>query len=241
MEKLITFENLNQFAYVNHEICQRPIQGIILYFPGLNNTNMYPFDTDAGAVFGEHGLLYVIPYNNPWAWMNRQAVAYTDEIVDVLIDALELDDHIPVVSTGRSMGGYGALLYTLRSKRTPVSCIANSPVCDAVYHYTERNDLPRTMYSALFHEPGTLDEALRAMSPLHQVEQMPRVPYHLFHCTGDTSVDLHRHTEPFVAAMRETGHEITCDILPGRKHCDLTYAAKRRYVQYVLQDIRRAR
>ena len=58
-------------------------------------------------------------------------------------------ENIPVVSTGGSMGGQSALVYCAYSKRTPVACVANCPVCDTVFHFTERPDLPRTLYSAV--------------------------------------------------------------------------------------------
>ena len=32
----------------------------------------------------DKGIACLIPYLNPWNWMNRQAVAYTDELIAVL-------------------------------------------------------------------------------------------------------------------------------------------------------------
>lgn len=240
MQKLITYDTLSFFAYSNDKICRKPIRGIMLHFPGLGNANMYPAHPDTAEFYAENGVLYVIPYNNPWAWMNKQAVAYTDEIIDVLVQAYGLKEDIPIVSSGRSMGALSSLVYTLYSKRTPVACIANSPVCDAVYHYTEREDLPRTMYSALYNEPGDLETALKSISPLHLVEKMPRISYHLFHCGNDASVNIHKHTEPFYQAMEAAGHSITFDFVPDRKHCDLNYAAKKKYAQYALDAIEKA-
>lgn len=240
MEKLITYQSLSHFAYSNDTVCRKPIRGIMLHFPGLGNANMHPYHPDTAEFYAERGILYIIPYNNPWAWMNPQAVAYTDEILDVLIDALQLPDNIPIVSSGSSMGALSAIVYSLYAKRTPVACIANSPVCDAVYHYSEREDLPRTMYSALYQLPGDLESALKSISPLHLAGQLPRIQYHLFHCGKDVSVDIHKHTEPFYAKMKELGHDITFDFVPDRKHCDLSYSAKLKYAQYALDAIEQA-
>ena len=164
MEKIITYETLRNFAYVNDGICGRPIRGIVLFF-GLNGRDMYSDDTPDGQYFARLGILYVVPYNNPWAWMNRQAVSYTDEILDVLFAQYDLPGDLPVVSTGGSMGGLSALVYTKYARRTPVACVANCPVCDLPYHFTERPDLPRTLYSAFWNYEGTLDEALRLSAP----------------------------------------------------------------------------
>lgn len=240
MERIITFENLKDFAYVNHRVCEKPIKGVMLSFFGLNGTAMYKSETLDGEFYGERGILYVVPYYNPWAWMNRQAVGYTDEILDVLFSHFQLSENTPVISTGGSMGGLSALVYCAYAKRTPVACIANCPVCDAVYHFTERPDLPRTLYSALWNFNGTLDEALKSVSPLHLVDRMPRIGYHIFHCDADQSVNIHRHSEHFVSEMKKSGFKITYDVVPDRGHCDLTYPMKKRFAEYVLAEVERA-
>lgn len=40
MERLITFQNLREYAYVNDEICVKPVKGIVLSFFGLGCTQM---------------------------------------------------------------------------------------------------------------------------------------------------------------------------------------------------------
>lgn len=237
MEKMITYESLRSFAYVNDQICKQPVRGIVVSFFGLGTQDMFDADTAEGKFFAEKGILYVVPYNNPWAWMNRQAAAYTDEILDVLIDRYGLGDELPVVSTGGSMGGQSALVYMSYAKRTPISCVANCPVCDAVFHFTERPDLPRTMYSALYYENGTLDEVLRSISPLHLIGKLPQVKYHIFHCSEDRAVNKERHSDVFVEKMRQSGYDLTYDIVPGRGHCDLTEDMKVKYLQYAVEDV----
>ena len=85
MENIINFENLRSFSYVNDTICKKPIKGIVISFMGLGGMAMYDNDSMEGEFYADKGILYVVPYNNPWAWMNKQAVRYTDEIIDVLI------------------------------------------------------------------------------------------------------------------------------------------------------------
>ena len=143
MEKIINANNVKNFAYVNDVVCRLPIKGVALNFFGLGNMSMFNEDTDEGKFYGDNGILYVTPYTNPWAWMNMQTVAFVDELLDVLFAKYNLDENTPVVSTGESMGGQSALVYCVYAKRTPVACVANCPVCDTAFHYTERNDLPR--------------------------------------------------------------------------------------------------
>ena len=230
---LITYETLRSFAYVNDRIVTHPIRGIALKFFGLNGRDNY----------AERGILYVVPYNNPWAWMNRQAVDYTDEILDVLIRRYELPESIPIASTGGSMGGMSALIYSRYAKRTPAVCIANCPVCDMPYHYTERPDLPRTLYSAFFHEVRagrSIEEILKTVSPLHLAEEMPDIPYYLFHCGADKAVNKEQHSDRFVNAMEQAKKSITYHVIPDRGHCDIGDDMKALFLEYAVREIEKA-
>jgi len=227
MEKLITFEKLANFAYTSLDIVARPIRGIVVDFFGLGYNKMIKAPLEENKYylraerFAPQGILYVFPYNNPWSWMNRQAVDYTDEVLDTIIEGLGLDENIPLVYTGGSMGGQSCLVYTRYAKRVPVATVANCPVCDSVFHYTERPDLPRTFYSSLYNMDTTLDEALRTLSPLHLVDGMPRsTKYFVYHCTADRSVSFERHSIPFCREM-EKEHDISLTLVEERGHCDL--------------------
>lgn len=223
MEKIITYETIRSFAYSNDAIVTKPVRGIAIDFFGLGGASMFWEDTDAGKFYAERGIILLVPYNNPWAWMNRQAVAYTDELVDVLFEKYSLPDSTPIISTGGSMGGLSALVYTAYAKRTPKACVANCPVCDLPYHYTERPDLPRTLYSAFANYEGTMDDALRSASPLHlaQTGKMPDVDYTVFHCEKDEAVNKGMHSDKFIAEMQKS-RRVTYYAVPDKGHCDLT-------------------
>ena len=233
MERIVTAENVRQFAYVNDGVCKLPLKGIALSFLGLGNTSMFASDTVAGEFFGENGILFVVPYTNPWAWMSEQTVQFVDEIVDVLKEKFHLQN-LPVVSTGESMGGQASLVYCVYSKHKPVACVANCPVCDMVFHYDERDDLPRTMYSALWNFNGSLQDALKSVSPLHLVDKMPRIRYHVFHCEKDVPVKIDVHSDVFVKAMREKGFDVTYNVIANRGHCDIGYPMRKLFARYVI-------
>lgn len=233
MEKLITYDNLRRYAYSNDALIKGRIHGIVLEFSGLGSMKIYQQDPADALEYAEQGICYVIPYHNPWCWMNEQTVSFTDEIVAVLMHHYQLDNSVRIVSTGKSMGGLSALVYTAYAHVTPCACVVNCPVCDLPFHMTEREDLPRTLYSAFADRTGTMEEALRAHSPLHLVERMPDIPYTVFHCCRDEAVRIDRHSEPFVTAMR--GHRVTYIKVPLRGHCDLSPDARVQYQQAVLQ------
>ena len=222
MEKIITIENIRNFAYCNAHICIKPIRGLAISFFGLGGAAMFDQDPEDGIQFGEKGILYLVPYQNPWAWMNWQTVDLTDELIDVLFKAYDLPENLPIVSTGGSMGGLSALVYTAYAKRVPMACVANCPVCDLPYHYTERPDLPRTLYSAFATYEGPLETALRLASPTHLVDKMPVASdYYIFHCEQDLAVNKQKHSDLFVEKML-TNHHVEYYAVPERGHCDLT-------------------
>ncbi len=239
MNRIMNYENLRRFAYVNDNVCARPVRGIVLSFFGLNCITMYAADTAEGEFYGEKGILYVVPYYNPWSWMNRQAVTYTDEILDVLFEKYDLDEKVPIVSTGGSMGGQGALVYPVYAKRTPVAAVTDCPVCDMLYHYHDAGhpELSRTFYSAVWNEAEDMETALKAISPLHLIDRLPRIPYHIFHCDEDKAVSIRQHSDKFVKEMKEHGFDITYDVVPGRGHCSLTYRMKLKYAGYILEAV----
>ena len=238
MEKIITYETLRFYAYSNDKLIKGPVKGIVVSFFGLGGMAMFNGDTPEGVALAAENIIYLVPYNNPWAWMNRQAVAYTDELIDVLAEKYGLPADIPVVSTGGSMGGQSALVYTYYAKCTPVACIANCPVCDLPFHFTERPDLPRTLYSAYFNERGTMQDALESASPLHLADRMPDCEYHIFHCEKDEAVNKQMHSDRFVAAMEKAGRRISYYAVPDRGHCDLTPEMLQKYNDLMVQMVK---
>ncbi len=220
MEKIITYENLRNFAYSNDKLCKGKIRGIVLSFFGLGGMSMFD-DEPNGTDLAGQDVVYLIPYNNPWAWMNRQAVSYTDELVDVIMNHYHLPEDIPIISTGGSMGGLSALTYMAYAKRTPAACVANCPVCDLPYHFTERPDLPRTLYSAFANYEGSMQDALESASPLHLAAKMPEAVYTIFHCECDMAVNKEAHSDRFVEALRGR-MPVTYYVVPEKGHCDLT-------------------
>ena len=221
MKPVITKENVRSFAYVNDGVLQGPARGLAVEFKGLGGMEMYAEDPFMGKRFGERGILYVIPYVNPWAWMNPFAVRETDEILGAVFE--RIGKRVPVAACGGSMGGLSCLVYTRYAAQTPVACVANCPVCDLPYHYTERPDLPRTLYSAFGDADGeTLDAAMRKASPYHLAlnRDMPKIPYTIFHCTADRAVNKEMHSDRFVAELAKFA-PVTYIPVPDRGHCDL--------------------
>ncbi len=235
--KIINYENLRSFAYSNDKLIKGEINGVAIDFFGLGCQAMYKDDTRLGKLLSEHNILFFVPYSNPWGWMNKQEIALTDEIIDVLFKHFNLNEKTPIVSTGGSMGDLCSLVYAYYAKRTPVACVSNCPVCDLPFHFTEREDLPRTLYSAFGDNEGELKDVLAEYSPYHLAEKMPNIKYTIFHCSADSAVNIKKHSERFVEAMKEYNKDITYHIVSDREHCDLSEEATESYYQAIIDAV----
>ncbi len=237
MDKKINYDSLRYFAYSNDKLINGKIKGVVLDFFGLGCQAMYHEDTEAGKFYAERGVLFVVPYSNPWGWMNRDEVRLTDELLDVLFEKYSLDESTPIISTGGSMGGLACIVYTKYAKRTPVGCVANCPVCDLPYHFTERVDLPRTIYSAFYSYDCSFDEALLSASPLHLASELPeKTEYAIFHCEKDEAVNIGMHSDRFVSELSKYRH-VQYFTVPERGHCDLDEENEKKYRQIILSFI----
>ena len=218
---VIAPDTVDQFAYSNQALLLGTPRAVALNFHGLNAVALRTEPTAFEIACAEHDVLSIWPYYGPWSWMNLASVRYVDDIVDAFYTRLGLPRETPLLSTGGSMGGLSAIIYTRYAHRTPEACFANCPVCDLPYHATERPDLPRTVYLAFARYECGLEQALIMHSPLHQVQYLPDIPYYVVHGTADTAVNKARHSDRFVAAMRQYGKRVTYVEVPGMTHCDL--------------------
>jgi dipeptidyl aminopeptidase/acylaminoacyl peptidase len=199
---------LDQVAFIAHRWLRQPIRGIVVRFYGLGWTGMKSEPDIAEMEWANAGALVVVPYNEPWAWMNPATRNFVDEVVDSLRARYKLDANVPLIATGGSMGGHASLAYTMFSRHHVAACQACWPVCDLTYHYNERPDLPRTFHHA-FGSYGDIQSVLAANSPLQQVERLPKVPYMIAHGEKDEAVSKKHHSDRLVPAMRARGLDVT--------------------------------
>jgi len=224
----IAADNLFQFAYTNMHLCNA-VRGAVLDFHGLDGGRDFPREDDEWArLYAAMGLLFVYPYLEPWNWINDTAVRTVDEILDVLLKA---HPGIPVVSSGGSMGGTGALLFALRSRHQSsiTACAAHCPVADVPGCFGEAADVPRTLAAAFGHYDMDMNAALESVSPLHRAGELPRIPYLIVQGARDTDVPKAQHADRLVSALRAVGHDVTYIVDEGRGHCDFSPES---FVQY---------
>jgi len=236
---MITPVLLDKFAWLSTEYVKQPITGIILRFPGLGSVGLKSDPDPSDLEWGNAGAITVAPYQDPWGWMNPTVVTFIDDLVDAIRLRHQLGSEVPILSTGGSMGGHAALLYSMKSRHRVAACMALWPVCDLPFHYTERPDLPRTMHHA-FGSYEDVSAKLEQHSPLHQVKDMPDIPYLIVHGDKDTSVKKAAHSDPMVAAMRQRQLRLEYVECPNLGHGNpMDYATFCKILGFVLSHLKR--
>lgn len=215
---MMDMETIKQVAWVGDSYVMGGIRGVVLVFHGLGFTGRKTDPSTEELSWARAGGLVVHPYYGPWSWMNRQARAMVDELVDSIYAAFGLADTVPLISTGGSMGGCSALLYSRYAKRPIAGCLANVPACDVKVHYNERPDLPVTFMHAFAGYPESRESILAEHSPVDQVDQMPDVPYLIVAGDQDKAVAKSQHADRMVALMRERGLKVEYIEVPGMGH-----------------------
>lgn len=200
------WQHPREVAWLGDDLLTGSPTGVLLSFHGLGGAPLKLEADPWDRQLADLGALVVMPYYGPWSWMNREARVFVDALISEVYRQYDLDPaRVPLVLTGGSMGGCSALLCARYTTHRPVACLADRPVCDLPYHFSERGDLPRTLYHAFGHYPGCWSDLLEEHSPLHQVEALPDIPYRFVHGNADEAVNKAVHSDRLVQVMRARG------------------------------------
>lgn len=211
-------EVMRQVAWIGDDLLEDKARAVVLVFHGLGIQPPKKGPSTEEIEWARQGGLVVFPYCGPWTWTNRLTRGFVNELLDAVYREFGLTENAPIISTGGSMGGQSALLYARYSRRPIAACHALYPVCDLKYHFNERADLPATMRFAFRGYTEEWNAVMEEHSPLHQVENMPKIPYLIIHGDADTAVSKKHHSDPFVAQMMARGHDVEYAEVTGMDH-----------------------
>jgi len=235
--------NYTQFCNSNESLLKEAPRGIVLEFPGLDGGSclggwqdpLAPY-VKSGSGFPEEtakaGLLHLYLTPGAWSWMNPGVVRLTDLVVDAARARFSLGEGTPLVATGGSMGGLGALVYAARSRHRVTSVAAACPCYDVPALYGCRREFARTFLSAVARMDVPFEEGLRAISPAHLVDRMPDVPY-LVVCDEADELFPAKGMDDYVASLRQAGRTVEYLRLPGMRHGEFSAEARQRLHDFV--------
>lgn len=244
--EVFTYKDINYFTRNNLNYIEGDIKGIVMEFPGLGGSSclgglvsMGEYNTGWAQNCGKNGILVMYMYCGPWSWGNKGVVRMADLVIDALKEHFDLPDDIPVVSTGGSMGGIGALNFTHGSRHNIVACMAACPCYDILGEYTSFNvnpSFPRTYITAVYNYDMTLTDALKSITPCENIETMPKVPYYIVCNENDECFD-DEGMKKFAKDMEDAGHNVTFKFLPGTTHGQFTDEERVSYTSFIEKSI----
>ena len=237
---MINADNLQLFAADNMALITGPVRGLVLEFPGLDGGSCLGGQTKVGPLrsgyairCARRGILLVYPFVGPWSWMNDVAVKTTDMIIDAVKQKYSLPDDIPMVNSGGSMGGAGALMYTIDGRHRAAACAVSGPACDLLTMESDFPDGVCTVYRAVAHYDMPYEAAVKRISPLYQLDRLPRIPYFIAHTDADEIIRIEKHSDKLVKEMWALGHDVTYRVIPGQAHCDIGPEAQLEFDNFV--------
>ena len=227
---LINPDTVDLYCNTNAHLLTAPPTAFVLEFPGLGGgsclggcMDVGPYNGPLSGFLAERGILQVYTFPGPWSWMNRGAVRMVHALVDAIREKYGFTRGTPWAVMGGSMGGMGALIYTADGDPayTPTACLAHCPCVDVLDRVYCKENIPRTFFRAVADYEMPIAEALKTISPICRVEDMPHIPYHIINDLADELFPPEQ-MDAYVEALRGKGHTVTYHRLPNCRHGELT-------------------
>lgn len=218
--KHINKDNLFDYAFVNEDTLTGAVRAVCVCFHGYTDATMLTQSNELAAALGRAGIAFLFPYYSVWGWMGSNAQLFIEQCIDAAYDRLGLDDGVPLLVTGGSMGGLTALNYAVIGKRRICGCAAVCAVADITSCYNNIPDMRRAILSAHIEKEGDLLEITDRFSPVNFADRLPKVPYFLLYGAKDsffTGVQL----PEFIKALDSAGVEYELLVHPDMGHCNV--------------------
>ncbi|MBQ9358502.1 MAG: hypothetical protein IJT95_03070, partial [Abditibacteriota bacterium] len=124
----VTWETIDEYCYTNAGLLKgKAVKGVLFNFHGAGGGARRSPESPVGVALAGDGILEIYPYGNEMYFMHEVYAAQVDHMADVIFAALELPASVPKVFSGDSMGGDGALCYSVYSKYRPAGVAAICP------------------------------------------------------------------------------------------------------------------
>ncbi len=233
---IINNENLDWFGYTNDDVVSGDVRGICIDFFGLNFTGYVPAADEKSKYLGEHGVVCIHPYTNPWSWMNYQTFDICERLIEVVCERYNLPNNVPVVTAGTSMGGLESYNFAARTCFNVKACFSDCGVTDLHKHLKAFPYTYRSAYSA-YYEEGDMEESLREHSPVLLADKLPDADYHIFHNSKDPQVIYEDNALPMYAALRAAGKRVTLETVDDEFHGIRKEEACEKYARLIVESV----
>lgn len=241
--KFINSDNIRSFANTNEQFLKTPVKGVVVELPGLGGgsclgglMDFMSYDTCYTKDLGENGILVAYMFPGPWSWGNKGAIRYADAVVRAIAKKYDLPEEFPLVVCGGSMGGLGALMYAADTTLPIKGVAAACPCTDIIACMNATCNFPRTILSAAMVYDLPLEEALKAISPIERIADLPDVPYFISN-DGEDEVFPETQCDEFVEKLCARGLDVEYVPQPGLKHGEFLPEVRNMLHEFIKKQI----
>lgn len=222
-KQFINKDTISLYANTNEAFIEGEVRGIVIELPGLGggsclggNMDRADYSSERAKDFAKNGIVIAYMFPGPWSWGNSSAVRMSDAVIDAIIDKYSLKNP-PIAICGGSMGGVGSLMVSANTRHA-LSCVAVAcPCVDILACFDCHPDFPRTLISAIASYDTTLEDGLKAISPIENIDKLKKVPY--FICSdGADEIFPESQCNNFVDRMQSKGFDVIYRKQPNLKH-----------------------
>ncbi len=242
--KFINKDTLSYYCNTNSSQIEKAavaVTGIVVELPGLGGSSCLGGSVNRGDYataftnrLAKAGIVIAYIFPGPWSWGSKAAVRMTDAVVAALADLYHLGEDFPLVVCGGSMGGLGALNYAADSQYKVSAVAAACPCTDVLESYDALPDFPRTFASAVASYDMPLEEALKQISPIEKLDDMPNIPY--FICSdGEDECFPEELCDRYVDKMFAKGLTVTYYQQPGLTHGAFMPLIRQAFDDFILE------
>ncbi len=224
MDKQFLKSYFHKLCLSNIDLINGEIKGITLYFTGLGHASQPMNDMVAAPICAESGILYILPFYNPWCWMNEKTVKYIDAIIDTAKELYNIKNDVPVGIYGGSMGGHNTFIYLTKSKHKIVAAATLCPCCNMEYEMSySTNTIFRSYFESAIEDTDNFKAYMHENSPVNMADKLPKIPYLFAVGLKDTVLVPSMHSDLMIARMLENGHDVERIDYPEVAHCNLPH------------------
>ena len=218
----ISLSDITLYCNTNEPLIKGGVKAVVVELPGLGGgsclggvMDMCVYDNAYTRDLASRGILAAYMFPGPLSWMNKAAAGYCDLVLDAIYEKYGLTDSTPLTVCGGSMGGLGALIFAADSRHRVTACAAACPCCDVPAAYAALPQFRRTILSAVTSYGTAPENAMKEISPVHRIGDMPYVPYRIV-ADGADELFPESGLRSFADAMISSGHDVTFVSLPGQ-------------------------
>jgi len=223
-EPFINPDTITSYANTNEALLKAPVKGIILELPGLGGSSCLggsidrgPYASEFAARCGEEGVVLVYLFPGPWSWGSKAAIRIADAVITAVAKQYDLGQSFPLVVSGGSMGGLGSLMFACDTAHDLAACVAACPCIDVIDRLDSHPDFPRTYVSAVAGYDMPLTDALKAISPIERIGDLPKIPY--FICSDEQDeVFPEEQCDDYIEKLKAAEHDVIYFRQPGQMH-----------------------